>query len=348
MGTTSASAADDLYYDQSWVVCQSCGCLQLSKLIPLEILYSVEHSAGAVGQIWHNHHQQFAEFILEDSPSDICEIGAAHGELSRIILNRKPNTEYSIIEPSPIDIPEQVKVIVGYAEDHLKEISDHSNIVHSHVLEHLYNPTNFLSKIAESMAVNSIMYISFPNIERLIATRGTNSLNFEHSYFLHQDQIASVLKSLGLNILRQKKYIEHSYFLKVGKIKNLPLNEKVEILNISHSIKPFREMWNELNSFVESTNHGLRSKKVPTYVFGAHVFSQSLISLGLEIGLIEGILDNAEAKQGQRLYGTNLTVSNPSIIQGKNAVRVILKASHYQEEIRNQLLGLNPLVEIIE
>lgn len=349
MGTTLSLEEEDIFHNQTWVVCQECGCLQLAELIPLNILYSNEHSAGEIGEIWRNHHKQFADFILEDRITDICEIGAAHGELARIILNKKPTLEYSIIEPVPFKIHPKVKLTTGFVEDHLDVMSSYENIVHSHVLEHVYKPADFILKVSKCMGFKSSMYISFPNIERLIQTRGTNSLNFEHTYFLHLKQLSSLMQLHGLMILRQAKYLEHSYFLKVGRIEiGAPPQQEMEILNISHSVEAFREMWEELAVFVNSINLLLDHDDTPTFIFGAHVFSQSLISLGLNQSSIEGVLDNANSKHGKRVYGTRLWVYDPAIIQEKVRVRVILKTGHYQEEIRNQLLQLNPLVEIIE
>lgn len=101
MGTTLNSQTEDIFQDQKWVLCNMCGCLQLSELIPLKILYSKEHSAGAVGEIWKNHHKMFAYFILADAPKSICEIGSARCELASIILEENSETTYLIIEPNP-------------------------------------------------------------------------------------------------------------------------------------------------------------------------------------------------------------------------------------------------------
>ena len=215
-----------------------------------------------------------------------------------------------------------------------------------HVLEHIYNPRLFISDVARSMKFNSIMYISFPNIAKLIDTRGTNSLNFEHTYFLHPDQLKSLLDVYGLKVLREEKYLDHSYFFKVLKQSNVIA--KQHIINISHTADAFKEMWQELASFVYSTNILISKNPIPTFLFGAHIFSQGLISLGLDTKFINGVLDNSVDKQGERLYGSNLEVFSFETIRGIGSVRVILKASHYQDEVRDQIISINPYAEIIE
>lgn len=348
MGTTLKPSEGDKFVDQKWVVCQKCGCLQLIDLIPLEVLYSEQHSAGAVGVIWQEHHRAFSKFILVDHPSNICEIGAAHGVLASNILNLKSDIDYLVIEPSPMNMPKGVRVIQGFVEDNLSEVYSYKNVVHSHVLEHIYSPTQFLANLANGMEKHSFMYMSIPNIQRLIETGGTNSLNFEHTYYLHPAQLKSVLGKLGLFVLRESMYKGHSYFFKIGKVGKGDKFLETKILNIAHLADEFSRMWAELKDFTAVANQRILSDSIPTYLFGAHVFSQALISLGLNTSEITGVIDNSEEKQGQRLYGSNFQVFSPKVIEGNREIRVILKASHYQEEIRNQLLELNPHVQIIE
>jgi 2-polyprenyl-3-methyl-5-hydroxy-6-metoxy-1,4-benzoquinol methylase len=348
MGTTLNLSENDEFVDQKWVTCGSCGCLQLANLIPLEKLYSEQHSAGAVGKIWQEHHKAFSDFILEDKPSNICEIGAAHGELAKNLLRAKPDLDYLIIEPSPVNIHKNVRVILGFAEDHLNEVYNYQNIVHSHVLEHLYSPTKFLSNLAVGMKEQSFMYMSIPNIQRLIETGGTNSLNFEHTYYLHPKQLQSLLQKLELQIEREFKYLDHSYFFKIKKSRSSNGIDDKEIANIAEFAEQFRDMWKDLGEFTSIVNAQISKESIPTYIFGAHVFSQGLISLGLDTKQIIGILDNSQEKQGKRLYGSNLEVFDPKVIQGDLPVRVILKASHYQDEIRKQLQALNSNVQVME
>ena len=50
--------------------------------------------------------------------------------------------------------------------------------------------------------------------------------------------------------------------------------------------------------------------------FGAHIFSQYLIMLGLSTKNIKYILDNNKDKQNKRLYGTDLIVKSPKSLTG--------------------------------
>jgi hypothetical protein len=82
-------------------------------------------------------------------------------------------------------------------------------------------------------------------------------------------------------------------------------------------------------------------------LFGAHIFSQTLLNFGLDEKLIECILDNDNKKHNKRLYGTNLMVKPPNILKNYNNPTVILRAGVYNNEIKNQILEINPSTNII-
>ena len=345
LGTTTEPEYKDIYFDQEWIICFECGCLQLAKLIPLDLLYARQNSSVAFGGVWEQHHKEFSHFILNDPVSSVCEIGAAHCELATIILKDKPDLDYLIIEPNTINAPSGAKTISGFIEQNMDKASGYQSLIHSHVLEHLYNPREFISNMASIMNDNKKMYISFPNIEAFIEAAGTNSLNFEHTYFLDPDQLKCMLRSHNLLVIREQTYKNHSYFFSVVKTSTLCGEKKLP--KIHGKAKAFKDLWLGLDDFVRLVNKTINESSMPTYLFGAHVFSQALLSLNLDSRNILGVLDNSLLKQGQRLYGTILKVFDPKVIKGFKNVRVILKAAQYQDEISRQLLEINSKVQIL-
>jgi hypothetical protein len=350
MGVTENNIHTDIFGDQIWGKCEICGCLQLLKLAPLDILYSQNHFYEAVGLTWKRHHENFANFILEknineEEIKEICEIGSAHGYLANLILDKIPTLTYTAIEPDPKGNISRLKLIRGYVENNLKVISESKNIVHSHVLEHVYNVKEFLESVTESMQYGATMFVSFPNIQRLLELHGTNSLNFEHTYFLHPDQLRTMASNCGLFIEKEEKFEEHSFFFKF--VKKTPIS-RVNMTNITKYISFFDEMWLELEGFVNGILKKREDLHGEIYLFGAHVFSQALYQLGLNTIPLAGVLDNSTGKQGHRLYGTQLQVFSPTIINGLDEVTVIMKSSHYRDEISIQLKELNANVLIID
>ena len=79
-------------------------------------------------------------------------------------------------------------------------------------------------------------------------------------------------------------------------------------------------------------------------IAGAHVFTQWLVTLGLDTSAIKGVLDNNVGKQGRRLYGTSLLVQTPhtALRAEERGVVIILRAGPYQAEVRKGILDVRP------
>jgi len=349
MGVTEQPINEDIYMDQKWAVCVDCFCLQLVGLVPLQVLYSQNHSVEAVGNIWQTHHKEFAKTLIRDSPVSVCEIGGSHGYLAKQIIGFLPDVRYLMVEPDPTIIDERIKIVKGYFEDDPKIVKGFDTIVHSHVLEHLYEPVKFLSEINKNMEDSAIMHMSIPNINQLLLNCGSNALNFEHTYFLTLENLDYIAAKTGFEILSVDNYINHSFFVKLKKKKIIEVDiHKAKVSN-ELNLKNFDLLWSGLAQFVEKTKLSFYGNPTATtYIFGAHVFSQSLYYLGLNECNITGVLDNALMKKGKRLYGTPYEVFQPEIIRNLESVRVILKVANYQSEIRKQLIQINKNVEIIE
>ena len=87
---------------------------------------------------------------------------------------------------------------------------------------------------------------------------------------------------------------------------------------------------------------------IPVYLFGAHVFSQYLISFGLDTSKIICLLDNDRRKIGKRLYGTDLISMHPSILTDIKEAIVILRAGTHNEEIKKDILeNINSNIKFI-
>ena len=97
-----------------------------------------------------------------------------------------------------------------------------------------------------------------------------------------------------------------------------------------------KNLVNQINKQIEEINSNI-------FLFGGHIFSQYLISFGLDTSRITNILDNSPLKQEKRLYGTDLIVRNPKILAEYSNPVVILKAGLYNKEIKDDiLLNINP------
>jgi len=335
LGCTDEPIDKDIKAEMSFSISKKSGCVQLDKLIPLHILYAENH-ATVVGELWESHHKNFAEFLKDLNPNNVLEIGGAHGMLCKNFQSINPSINWTIIEPNPIPVENiKAKYIRAFFDDSFITNENFDMVVHSHTLEHSYNPQKFISDISKYLSKGNFHCFSVPNIEEWLKRKYTNALNFEHTYLLNDFYIENLLTSNGFKIIKKQEFGDkHSTFYAavkseaiVDKKDNYPIAMYENNLNLINTYKDY------LADEVSKINNELSQLKAPVYLFGAHVFSQTLICLGLDTKNIKFLLDNSEAKIGKRLYGTNLLVQSPKILKDEKNPTVIIRAGAYQNEI---------------
>jgi hypothetical protein len=161
------------------------------------------------------------------------------------------------------------------------------------------------------------------------------------------DQVISKLKILGFDLIQQSNFQTHSLFSVFEKrISAVPSIENY--VNDSIYKAEFQNFIEETREFSQLVNESVSNLNSRVYLYGASLFSQTLLSFGLSEDHIDGVLDNAKSKWGERLYGTSLRVESPEILALNNDATVILKMGPYQNEIKKQLEGINPSITILE
>lgn len=338
MGCTDEPESNDLSVDMRWGICRESGVIQLTKLIPLDILYKNSHGSGLVGKIWAQHHHEFAKFIFKQNPRGVLEIGGGHGILATEYLKIK-ELPWTIIEPNPSPIENCKATFVKSFFDTTTVIPENiDTVVNSHVLEHIYEPRKFIELISSRLKSGSRFIFSVPNMRKMLERSYTNTLNFEHTTFLTEGTIEYLLKIAGFQITEKQYYLDdHSIFYAATKHNNS--HSTVTVRN-EYSINKslFNSFVNKMETEILKINTNIENKKEPIFLFGAHIFSQYLLALGLKSEKIEAVLDNDPSKLGKRLYGSSLMVKNPTELKLYKDPIIILKAGIYNKEIKKQII----------
>lgn len=346
IGCTEKTFDTDLKADLSFAICPETGVIQLNKVLPLDVVYSQYHSE-AIGKTWTDHHLAFVDFISQFKPKNVLEIGGSNGFIGKNYIDKVEGSNWSIIEPNPSpDIDSRIKVIQKIFDKNIKIENDSIDaIVHSHVFEHIYYPKDFLSLISSNLANNQYHLFSVPNLYEWLKSKFTNCMNFEHTIFLTEYLIDYLLSIYGFKIIKKDYFNNHSIFYATQKTNPYSFNFESKY---DEYLKLFNEYIEYLQNKVKKYNNEIKEYEGKIYLFGAHVFSQVLLNLGLEEDKISFILDNSLIKQEKRLYGYNLIIKSPEVIKNDKNATVILNAGVYQDEIKNQLRLLNKEVIILE
>lgn len=340
-GVTDAKIEEDIFAEMSWSIQQSTGVIQLRKLIPLDLLYQSQHAFG-VGSTWENHYLQFSEFLLSQGAINVLDIGGGQGKIATICTQNNPETTFTIIDPNPyVAESKQIQIVRGFFG--VTPITGNFDTYSfSHVLEHIYDPIEFLNTIFERMKSSDKLIFSYPNLEEWLKSKFTNALNFEHTLYLNESHLDSMLSNVGFEIVEKIHYQNHSLFYSLRKRENETVQKKYEDCYQLNKIQ-FLDFINYHKDEVKKLNDIISNAKSPVFLFGAHIFSQYLAVAGLNINKIKLILDNSEEKQNKRLYGTKLVVKSPRVLKDYISPIVILRAGPYNDEIQRDILeNINP------
>lgn len=340
MGCVDHPPEADVYAKMSWWISRSTGSLQLNPLIPMKVLYSQSHGAGSVGALWHRHHSEFAKFVSEHDPGCVLEIGGGHGILAQNCLQLRPDVRWTIIEPNPT-IPPDSKVRVIRQLFDAKFIIDEEvdTVVHSHLLEHIYEPLEFMAQLSRSLRQGKKHLFSVPRLQIMLERKYTNCINFEHTVFLTEPLIEYILLRNGF-MVKEKRYFldDHSIFYATVRDETA-----TSIARLPNEYNRNRQIYMDYIQFhidlVKGLNNKMLNQRGDIFLFGGHVFAQYLLGFGLDESRIQCILDNDPHKQGQRLYGSNLMVQSPKILHDVDNPVIILRAGVYNNEIKEDILN---------
>lgn len=345
MGATNQKPEKDLYEDLIFEKCDNCGSVQIKKLIPLDVLYKETHS-NAVGRTWNLHHTQFSEFASKFAKENIVEIGGSNLIVANNLASRNHiksitvydnNIHYEKIKS------EKINVVPSFFNANTMP-SNTNCIVHTHLIEHLYNPVEKIKEIGSKLKAGDYMIFSAPRIDNMLKEFFTNAMNFEHTYLLCEEKVNHIISNAGFKIVEKKKFNDYCVFYACQKTKNIT---KQKNKNYSDE-KLINDFVSHHEKEVVKILSNLDSKKDNTFIFGAHIFTQFLLKFGLDENLFSCVLDNDKTKIGNRLYGTGLKINSPKILKNYDSPLVILKAAQYTDEIKYDIINnINPNTRFI-
>jgi len=345
MGCLNSPEGEDVAVEMSWSVSRGSGLIQLNHLIPLDVLYPESHGSGCVGALWDKHHKAFANFLNHMSPSSVFEVGGAHGILAKN-YRQLANIPWTILEPNPSPVEGcQARFIKGFFDANFSYREAFDMVVHSHVFEHIYEPDQFMRHLSGFMDAGKHLVFSLPNLQVMLERKYTNCINFEHTVFLTEPYVDSLLAKHGFRLLTKEYFMDdHSIFYAAVRDSSVkPLELPLGLYEKNKQLYLNYVRYHE--GLIEELNHKICDATQPVYLFGAHVFAQYLFAFGLDTSRIVSLLDNDPKKQGKRLYGTSLMVQSPKVLRDVANPVVILKAGIYNQEIKEDILQtINPNV----
>jgi SAM-dependent methyltransferase len=340
-GCVKTPQSEDVMCDLEWTIDRD-GLVQMTKLVPLDILYQAQYVDGC-GGTRPQYYIDLADYIIRAKAKSVLEIGGGIGELAQAVTERISDITWTNVEPnSTIKGTERIKIIPSFFDDKFTYERDIDTVVFSQVLEHAYDPHIFLEAISKFLKPRGKLIFAYPQLELWISRKYGNTLNAEHTMLLTDYFVDYLLAVHGFKILDKYAYKDHSHFYTCEKS-----IEVVPVPKLENRYEKYKKLFMDFVDYhkqlVIQLNQKIEKIKQPVYLFGAYVSSSYLFSFGLNRDKIVTILDNSPLKQGKRLYGTPFRVESPKILMGKGKAHVIIQAGMYTNEIKEDILkNINP------
>jgi hypothetical protein len=345
MGATEESFENDQFTDLNYQISKSTGMVQINPLVNLNIVYKSSHGPGLIGNIWKNHHQALSDFLLQFNKNFILEIGGYSGVLANFSFEKRKDLDWTIVDPHVQQFDSRIKVINSFFNEEYENVIEYDMIVHSHLLEHIIDINSFLSLCNRNLNLDGLMIFSLPNFDLFLNKRITNCLHFEHTVFLNEYFLFEFFKKNNFEVIQKKYYDECCSIFYCLKKSSKHFDTSNNTKYNEYKDKLLRYFY-DINFFIKQTNLQIENEE-NVFMFGGHVTSQFLISMGLNEKKIKFLLDNDKKKQNKRLYGTELIIKSPEILSKYNNPILILKNSSFDEEIKDQVFKINSSVNIL-
>lgn len=346
-----------VFQDLVYGTCEECENLQLMELVPLELLYQVNHNTEVVGQTWEEHNTEFAKFIAKSKPKVVFEIGSPSATIFKKLAAEPWLEKWFSMEPNPSNIDGVDKKFImktGWvdASFHFEkhDIDPPNAVVMSHVFEHLYNPREILRVLLKNMDTGGDLYISIPDMEYISKNKlmPPAGMHFEHTFFLDRVNARYLLQTCGFEVMEIQEFKNHSLFIHAKSTYDnlgISLFELVDTNNSNN--KRFLKTIKSFEELISDITCRLCSYYLNIYIYGAHFPAQFMYFQGLDISNLAGCLDQSPTKIGKKLYGTHLRVFHPEEIRGKDPIKVICHMGPYTDEIKKTLLKINNKIKFL-
>jgi hypothetical protein len=324
LSPTNQDKSTDKFEDQCIYYCKKCSSVQLKNLIDPSILYESAHNLTFHLPLWNEHHYEFSKFIMDNYKYDsLMEIGGSSGALYDKL--KEFNIKYSCIDMCKANFDtKNIEYIVGNCENY--NFNNVKSIALSHVFEHLYNPNKFIENI-DNNNITSV-YISIPNMTKLLENESSSVLHYEHTYFVDKYLTEYMFSIKGYKLVKYNEFKSHSIFMLFEKTNCPVINLESRDYIIEKVLSIYMNMTKRFSKYIIKNNSFI----IPSGHMGQLVYTMA------KPGSILGFLDNDPMKQNKRLYGTPYKAYPISKLnEFKDNINIYIYAGPYLNEILKQL-----------
>jgi 2-polyprenyl-3-methyl-5-hydroxy-6-metoxy-1,4-benzoquinol methylase len=280
---------EDISIELQVAECIYCGLVQLINQ-PVSYYKDVITAASLTGASRDKLNMEFRDIIDSFSldKAKTLEIGAGRGEFISLLnqLGLKAQGLENNFENVNIAMSNDLRVEQGYLLDRQNNSKSYRFIVCNNFLEHQPNIKRFLKKIHSIMDETGFVYLSVPNLERIIERGCFYEFVADHLVYFSKQTLKTAIENSGLVIER--------IYLKNNENDIAVLAKKRPSLDVADN----RENMDLIINSVKLLVDGLAAQGKKISVWGAGHRALALMALA-KLNKIDSVIDSAPFKQGR-------------------------------------------------
>jgi hypothetical protein len=322
----------ETYWNMTYGYCEKCFSVQLKSLLDLNLLYNKNYilpNFNSYNIIQHNI--SFIKFIIDsiETNQSLIEIGGSSFILGKHLIEYyKDYTIFDYYLDHAVEY-NNVKYIQGNCE--IYNFNENSNIIMSHVFEHLYEPKKFIENCKKNRVKNII--ISIPNMNNL-----NNIYVFNQHTFLYNDNDIEYI--FGLSNYKVKNKIFFNIIDESAPCLFFHFELTNNIINIERKIILDRHNYTQkiLSPIIIPKN---------TFLITAGSMMLYIYSLIENKDNIIGIIDNNKLIQGNKFADLDYIIQSYEYLKNYDNNTNCLVFGYRKNDIINNIKKINTIINII-
>ncbi len=332
--------------------CTNCGHLYNASFEPERIVYSADYeNALHFSARFREYSDELvrslnARHALADT--SVLEVGCGDGDFIKELCAPSGAVGFGY-DPS-YSGPSVIGDRVHLSNSSFFEASDQDRIgllCCRHVLEHVEEPREFMTAVANKLEEGSALYLEVPNGLYTLRDLGIWDIIYEHPSYFCAESLRDVVESSGFGDVEVEETFGGQFLsLHARRAGAVPSREPLSAA--------YGTMIDEFASVYEAKVaewRGVMAKASAAggkvAVWGAGSKGSSFLNLLDSEGVVEFIVDINPAKHGKFVAGTGHSIVAPAALRDSAVETVVLMNPLYEREVRAALDALKPTASLL-
>lgn len=333
--------------------CSECGFIGNIAFDPAKLDYTEDYECSLdFSPRFQSYARSLAEDLVERyqlKNNKIIEIGSGKGDF--LVLLCQQGNNYGIgFDPTYVYRPQHDQHEVEFIQDYYSEHHAHYQgdfIVCRHTLEHIPNPTIFLTTLRQNIGEFSQTKIFFevPNALDTFQNLAVWDIIYEHCCYFSAVSLSNAFINCGFQVTNTREEYQGQFLcleaVPSKDTQDLGTSQAEALLKLKSDIASFNTKFKQKITFWNKKLTEIVSKSQRVVLWGAGSKGVTFLNILKEQQQIEYVVDINPHKKGKYIPGTGQQIVAPEFLIDYQPDIVIIMNPIYQDEIRRMLAQMS-------